>query len=207
MNIKALSLGLLGTNCYILDLDDQALIVDPGGDSHFIIDYLETQSLTPIAILLTHAHFDHIGAVDDICQYFNVPVYIHEQEGDWLIDPSLNGSEWFQLGQIAASKPADHYFVEGSQQIGPFRFEVMHTPGHSPGSVSFWFEDDRTIIAGDTLFQLGIGRTDLPFGDHETLINVIKSKLFTLPDETVVYPGHGPKTTIGVEKVNNPFLT
>ncbi|NIK13392.1 MBL fold metallo-hydrolase [Alkalibacillus almallahensis] len=206
MNIKSLSLGIIGTNCYILAQEEQALIIDPGGDAHEIINYINHYDLQPQAILLTHAHFDHIGAVDEVRDYFGLNVYIHENERDWLVDPALNGSEWFTLGHIAASKRADGYLNEGSCSIGSFSFQILHTLGHSPGSVSFWFEQESVLIAGDTLFQLGIGRTDLPFGNHDELIHSINTKLLTLPDETTAYPGHGPQTTIGVEKMNNPFL-
>ncbi|MGM8214111.1 MBL fold metallo-hydrolase [Bacillaceae bacterium W0354] len=205
-NIHSLSLGLLGTNCYILEKEKQALIIDPGGDYDDLKEYLNNNQLNPIAILLTHAHFDHIGAVEQLRTEYRIEVYMHEQEKEWLINPELNGSSRFMVGQISAEKMPEHIIDEGPLNIGPFEFNVLHTPGHSPGSLSFYFPKDALIIAGDTLFERSIGRTDLPFGNHEQLILSIKKKLFTLPQETKVYPGHGPATTIEAERRFNPFL-
>ncbi len=206
MKINFFQLGVLGTNCYLLEKDKSAIIIDPGGDAHLLIDYLENHQLTLKAVLLTHAHFDHIGGVEELRNQTNAPVYIHEQEADWLTNPGLNGSERFQVGTIRTSEPADNLIEPGSMTIGEFEFEVLHTPGHSPGSVSFWFEHEQVVFGGDTLFNGGIGRTDLPFGEHETLIRSIKDKLFVLGDSTTVFPGHGPQTSVGHEKDTNPFL-
>ncbi|MRG86584.1 MBL fold metallo-hydrolase [Salinibacillus xinjiangensis] len=206
MEVKQLSLGPLGTNCYILHDKKQAMIVDPGGDAERLKSYIREEGLKPIAILLTHAHFDHIGAVEDISKEHNLEVYLHREEHQWLKDPMLNGSKLFGVTAPITTSEADHELNEGSLTIANWTFEVFHTPGHSPGSVSFVFENDGFVIAGDTLFQGGIGRTDLPNGNHNQLINSITQKLFTLDDETIVYPGHGPETTVGFEKQNNPFF-
>ncbi|WP_027963435.1 MBL fold metallo-hydrolase [Halalkalibacillus halophilus] len=205
MNIYTYPLGLLGTNCYLIEENGAVIIVDPGGEASEVIRFIEERSFQVEAILLTHAHFDHIGGVDQVRGHFNVPVYIHAEEADWLTTPELNGSKKFQVGEVKTSVGADHYIQEGKTSIGQFSFEVLYTPGHSPGSISFFFENNSTLIAGDTLFQGGIGRTDLPFGDHHTLISSIKTKIMNLPEDTQVYPGHGPKTSVQKE-VNNPFL-
>lgn len=205
MQIHTLPLGPLGTNCYIVHNQSEALIFDPGGDSHTLINFLTENSLNPISILLTHGHFDHIGAVQDFRTYYNIPVYIHESEADWLTDGNLNGSLYFQMGEISC-KPADHFLKEGTQQIGDFTFEVRHVPGHSPGGLAFIFHEDKLVIGGDSLFYQGIGRTDLPGGNQDVLLNSIHTKLFTIENSYTVYPGHGPKTTIENEKYNNPFL-
>lgn|SRR5699024_3799223 len=206
MKVKTFSLGPLGTNCYILSKDHACLIVDPGGDSNIIKDYITTNALTPSAILLTHAHFDHIGAVDDIRKEYNLDVYLHASEKEWLEDASLNRSDIFMgVANGYTTEAPDVLLVEGELQIDTFSMKVVHTPGHSPGSVTFIFEDEKCIVSGDVLFQRGIGRTDLPEGSMEQLAESIVSKLYTLDDHYDVYPGHGPATNIGDEKRMNPF--
>ncbi|WP_182199565.1 MBL fold metallo-hydrolase [Paraliobacillus salinarum] len=205
MNIKGLSLGQLGTNGYIVHDNGRGLMIDPGGDVEIINHWLKKNDVKLSAILLTHAHFDHIGAVDELRDIYDIPVYVHELEKDWLSSPDLNGSGLFPVDNVSC-RPADYYFDEGPMEIGSFRFNVLYTPGHSPGGVSFVFEDKSSVIAGDCLFQNGIGRTDLPGGDHATLIDSIKYKLFSLADDYTVFPGHGPATTLAQEKKTNPFL-
>ncbi|KHE73066.1 hypothetical protein LD39_01260 [Halobacillus sp. BBL2006] len=196
----------MATNCYVVYENKQALVIDPGGDFNKLESYLEDRELDVKAILLTHAHFDHIGAVDEVRDAYNAPLYLHEAEADWLTDPSKNGSGLFQLGEIKA-RPADHFLKLGQTEICGFSFEVRHTPGHSPGSVSFVFRNQRFTIAGDTLFQRGIGRTDLPGGSREQLETSIQDQLFSLRNDMRIYPGHGMPTTIEEEKRENPFFT
>lgn len=205
MEIISLALGPIGTNCYILIQDKEALIIDPGAESKKIIDKLTERKVAPKAIILTHAHFDHIGAVEDLRTFYNIDVYLHENEKAWLEDPSLNRSSAF-IGNEVITKQAEHGFSEGELRISSFTFEVRHTPGHSPGSVSFVFPNQKTVFGGDVLFFGGIGRTDLPGGDMSQLEKSIRNKFYTLDDDYVVYPGHGPKTTIQHEKWNNPFV-
>lgn len=204
MKFDSLALGQLSTNSYIISNDDQALIIDPGADADKIHHFLTTNHLIPIAILLTHAHFDHIGAVDDIRSHYHIPVYIHPDEQEWLMNPKLNSSSYFPLGEVKV-KPADHLFKIGNMSLGDFQFEVIHTPGHSPGGVSFIFAEQRTIVSGDCLFREGIGRTDLIGGDQAALISSIH-ELYKLPNDYRVLSGHGPETTIGYEKIRNPFV-
>lgn len=206
MKIHGMSLGQLGTNCYVIYKERQAIIIDPGGDSDILKEWLQKKELAPTAILLTHAHFDHIGAVESIREYYRIPVYLHEAEEDWMGEPELNGSALFPVGNISC-QPADHLITSGKMQIADFSFEVVHTPGHSPGGVSFIFSEDKIVISGDCLFQNGIGRTDLPGGNSEQLIRSIKDKLLTLDGQFTVYPGHGPITTIEEERMNNPFIS
>jgi len=205
MNIQGMSLGPLGANCYIVFKGKEALIIDPGSEPQAIANAIDQLELKPQAILLTHAHFDHIGAVDEIRKRYQIDVYIHEDEKDWLQDSGLNRSRLF-TGEDIVTCPAEHHLHEGKMELGSFSLEVLHTPGHSPGSVSFVFHDDEKVISGDALFFQGIGRTDLPGGDREVLENSIKNHLYQLPDTYTVYPGHGPNTTIGSEKQNNPFV-
>lgn len=206
MKVKRLSLGVLGTNCYIISKDNKALIVDPSGEATVIESYLEKNKLTLEAIFLTHAHFDHIGAVDDIRSKYAIDVYLHEAEKDWLEDGNLNRSKihFGEQGKIISAHP-EHYLPDGKYELGNFSFEVMHTPGHSPGSVTFVFHDEKFIVSGDVLFQSGIGRTDLPGGSMGELAKSITEKLYTLPDDFIVYPGHGDATNIHTEKSTNPY--
>ncbi|UOY94011.1 MBL fold metallo-hydrolase [Ectobacillus sp. JY-23] len=207
MKWRQLPLGPLQTNAYILHNEQgQCIVFDPGSEGKRLITYLRKHHLHPLAILLTHAHFDHIGAVDEVRNAFSIPVYVHEAEQDWLADTTLNGSSYFGQGSITA-KAADCVITEESTlQIGDFTFEVLETPGHSPGSVSYYCKEAGVVFSGDVLFQMSIGRTDLRGGSFHELVLSIEEKLFTLPDDTVVMCGHGPETTIGFEKEHNPFL-
>lgn len=208
MNWKQIPVGPLQENCYVIWNDEkQGLIVDPGSEGERIIQFVRDLGVAPVAILLTHAHFDHIGAVDTVRDEFKIPVYIHKNEQDWLEDPTKNGSARFPLGQISARKAEQ--IIDGEQilSIGSFQIEIFETPGHSPGSISFYFKNGDVVFSGDALFQGSIGRTDLPFGNYEQLIESIHKKLLILPEQTVVCSGHGPETTIENEMSSNPFLS
>lgn len=201
-----MSLGELGTNCYILYVNQNALIIDPGGEADKVISWLEAESIKPKAILLTHAHFDHIGAVHTLRTHYNIDVYLHAEEADWLGDPELNRSTGF-LREEVRTDPPNHLLKAEHMHLDGFEFDVIHTPGHSPGSVSFVFADHGFVVSGDVLFQRGIGRTDLPGGDLSVLVDSVRNKLYKLEDTVTVYPGHGPKTKIGDEKRLNPFVS
>lgn len=205
MKLKGMSLGPLGTNCYIVSHNDDAIIIDPGGEPEMVVSYLKEKEFTPQAILLTHAHFDHIGGVEELRNRYNIAVYLHEKEATWLSNPALNGSSLFMGKEIIAENP-DYYLNPGTLNIESITLQMIHTPGHSPGSMSFIFHDPYFVIGGDVLFNRGIGRTDLPGGDIKVLENSIRNGLYTIPDYYMIYPGHGPKTTIGEEKQHNPFF-
>ncbi|MEN2464976.1 MBL fold metallo-hydrolase [Ornithinibacillus sp. FSL M8-0202] len=205
MEIKQFQLGPLGTNCYLVHNTEQVIIIDPGGDGKRLMNWLTENNLEPIAILLTHAHFDHIGAVELLRTHYNIKVYMHKEEATWLEDPSLNRSLAFIGEEIITSAP-DVLLGPGNFSIGPFEFDVLYTPGHSPGSISFLLQAEKVIFSGDVLFNRGIGRTDLPGGDFATLQDTIWNTLYTLTNDITVYPGHGPTTTIGEEKRYNPFI-
>jgi len=195
-------------NTYYIYNEENLLIVDPGSDLSTILAKIEQTGKTPKAILLTHAHFDHIMSVDALREQFpGIPVYVSAKEADWLIDPMLNLSKLGGQGDAAnvSIQPAD-YFFEANQtlEIGGMSFKVVETPGHSIGGVSFIF--DEFVITGDALFKDSIGRWDLPTGNQAQLIEGIKKGLLTLSSSLKVYPGHGPVTTIGAEKMYNPFV-
>ena len=208
LKVSSYPLGPIQTNCYIIKNETgQCLIIDPGEEGKRIIRKIEKTGLTPLAILLTHAHFDHIGAVDIVRDKFKVPVYIHEIENDWLANPVLNGSSKYPGLPLVKNRLADHLLNEdGTIEVGPFKFEIRHTPGHSPGSVSYIFKESGFAIVGDTLFNGGVGRTDLPGGNTQILLASIHDKILSLDDDFVIYPGHGSATTPGHEKDSNPYL-
>jgi glyoxylase-like metal-dependent hydrolase (beta-lactamase superfamily II) len=206
LKIETFNLGPLQTNAYLLqgDKENTAIIIDPGSNPGALIRRIENMDIE--AIVLTHAHFDHIAGVDQIRKLKKCPVYLHPLESEWLTTPKLNGSlMWPDVTEPIATQTAEYDLQEGQTitLVGE-KFKVYHTPGHSPGSVSLLC--GNYLFGGDVLFRLGVGRTDLPGGREADLYNSIRGKLFKLADEVVVYPGHGPKTTIGYEKANNPYI-
>lgn len=208
LKITTYPLGPIQTNCYMIEDEERnCLIIDPGEEGIKIVKEIERRGGAPLAILLTHGHFDHIGAVDVVRNHFKIPVYIHESERNTLIDPEQNGSTRYPGLPLVRNEKADHLITEeGKMNIGPFTFEVRHTPGHSPGSLSFIFHEDQFAVVGDTLFRESVGRTDLPGGHTETLLSSIHNKLLTLEETFTIYPGHGMPTTTQHEKARNPFL-
>jgi glyoxylase-like metal-dependent hydrolase (beta-lactamase superfamily II) len=208
MKWSQVPLGVFQTNCYIIEKENgDCLIFDPGSEGKKLINWLTKRNLKPTAILLTHAHFDHIGAVDVVRDFYQIPVYLHEEEEEWLGNPQLNGSKFFKMQEPLRVKPADYILKrEEAFKLGDFEFFVYETPGHSPGSVSFYFEKEGFVVSGDALFKSSIGRTDLPGGNQSQLLKSIHEKLLFLPEETLVLSGHGPVTTIGEEMDHNPYL-
>ncbi|MDF2722697.1 MAG: metallo-beta-lactamase domain protein [Paenibacillus sp.] len=206
LHIESFELGPLQTNAYLLSNAERTkgFVIDPGMNPKPLFKRIEQMDIE--AIVLTHAHFDHIGGVDELRKWKRCPVYIHDAEASWLSDPKKNGSaKWPELGGPIVTDPAEYALDDGQQLtlLGE-TFRVFHTPGHSPGSVSLLYGD--RLFSGDVLFRLSVGRTDLTGGSERQLLESIHGTLFDLPDHVRVYPGHGKSTTIGFEKQNNPYV-
>ena len=207
IEILQLPLGPLQTNCYILACEETlaAAVIDPGWNGRSIVATVEERGWEITHILLTHAHFDHVGGLAELKAEVNAPIYIHPDAISMLQQATMSAA-FFQL-TIPAPPAPDKMLAEGDViRVGNVTLEVLHTPGHAPGHVSFYLPDHRVIFDWDVLFQHSIGRTDLPGGDMNLLLSMIRTKLMTLPDETHVLSGHGPATTIGAERKHNPFL-
>ena len=203
--IECKVIGPLATNAYIVSCPEtrKAIIVDPGGDPHVISAYIKERDLEPIEIISTHGHSDHIAGVAALKKEYGIGFALHEADRE-MVPLSVREAPYWGMGSIEGPE-IDRILAEGDKiEIGNVRGNVLHTPGHSPGGISLLF--DGFVIVGDTLFYRSIGRTDLHGGSMETLLDSIRSKLFILPDETIAYCGHGPATTIGEEKRENPFL-
>lgn len=205
MRIKPFVLSEFEVNNYLLIEGKNAVLIDAGFKSEKIETYLIQNRIHLQAILLTHTHLDHIGGLESIRRRFNAPVYVHKKESRWLGDSQLNGSDAFPyFGQVIC-QPADIIIEnDGLLDIGDFHFNLFYTPGHTPGGISYLIND--WLFTGDTLFYRSIGRTDLYGGDQFQLLETIQKKIFSLPDDIAVFPGHGKETTIGDEKKLNPFL-
>jgi glyoxylase-like metal-dependent hydrolase (beta-lactamase superfamily II) len=204
--LHALTLGPVQTNCYIVGDDESktAVVIDPGWSAERILAVLNPHHWQVKYILLTHAHFDHIGAAADLAEATRAPLAVHPLELPLL--RANGGATAFGLPMRQCPEP--DILLEPGQviEVGALRFEVLFVPGHTVGHVAFYEKQAKAVFSGDVLFQSGIGRTDFPGGNYNTLMHSIKLVLFTLPDDTTVYSGHGPATTIGEEKRDNPFV-
>ena len=178
-------------------------MIDPGGDADQILALLNELNLTVVAIIHTHAHLDHILAAGEIKKATGAPIFLHESD-QFLWDMVEQQCAMFGVPSVSLPDP-DHY-LHDDQALDCCGGVAIHTPGHTPGSISFWFEQYKTLIAGDTLFLGSIGRTDLPGGNFDQIVTSIKERIYSLDDEAVVVTGHGPNTTIGNEKVTNGFV-
>lgn len=195
----------MSTNCYLLYRTDtnQALIIDPADKAEEIIRQLKLLSLVPEAILLTHGHFDHIGAVQALKETYQIPVYAHEAEQELLENAQYNLSAMFQGANTIRLDEmlSDRQILKAAG----FTLQVLHTPGHTAGSVCYYLEKEKLLFSGDTIFAGSVGRTDFPTGNMSTLLNSVKEVILKLPDDVEIYPGHGEQTNVGYEKTHNPF--
>jgi hydroxyacylglutathione hydrolase len=203
MIIKRIPTGMFGSNCYIVGLNGEGVIIDPGTSSKEVREIVGSLGITIKYIIITHSHIDHICSVDEVKLFTGAKVAVHEADAVGLADEVLNGSAMFS--EAKAFNPADILLKDGDVlEVGGLKLEIIHTPGHSPGGICVKAENN--LFTGDTLFKRSIGRTDLGNGNYKDIINSIKSKLLLLDDSTVVYPGHGTYTDIGSERKHNPFL-
>jgi hydroxyacylglutathione hydrolase len=204
--IATLPVGMIQTNCYLVGCEEtrEGVVIDPGGHPQRILAEVERHGLTIKYVLNTHAHFDHTDANKAIVEATGAPLALHPLERPLL--QASGGAALFGL-QADPSPPPELELHDGDElEVGTLRFQVFHTPGHTPGHVCFYESAEGVLFDGDVLFYRGIGRTDLPGGSWQQLMGSIQRVLFALPDETVVYSGHGPATTIGDEKQHNPWL-
>lgn len=204
--VVCLTTGAFQENGFIVadDASREAVVVDPGEDAEMFLERIEADGLTLRAVWLTHAHLDHILGVATVVDRTGVPVYLHPADRA-LYDAAANQGAWFGIPVDAPPPPQYELQAGDVLSIGRYRFAVRHVPGHSPGSVAFI--GHGTAFVGDALFAGSVGRVDLPGGDAATLLASIRRELMVLPDETIVYSGHGPETTVGRERSSNPFLT
>ena len=207
MICEILVVGPLAVNCIILgcEVTREGVVVDAGGDADLIIAEIERLRLNIGQIINTHGHFDHVGANLKVMERFSASLLIHEADASMLEQAAVVAKAYGIRGD---NSPKPDAFLHDGMEIsfGTCRMKVLHTPGHTRGGCCLYLEAEKTVITGDTLFADSIGRTDLPGGSHEQLLASIKSRLFTLPDDVVAYPGHGPETTIGHEKRSNPYF-
>ncbi len=207
MILKTLVVGPFGTNCYVVgsETGGPGLIIDPGADARQILTAVNDSRLKIFLIVITHAHIDHIGALSQVKEATGADYAIHENEAKGGMGMFSRMFSSMTGGSFSPPPKPERLLKDGdSIDVGNLKFKVLYTPGHSPGGISLYGQG--VLFSGDTLFNYGIGRTDFPGSSFEQIMNSIKNKLFVLPDETIVYPGHGPATTIGEEKRGNPFL-
>lgn len=220
MLIETLAVGPMMANCYVVagEGSPEAVVIDPGADARDILETIRSHGLRVSAIINTHGHADHIGANSQVKQETGAPLLAHRAEASMLTEPTMNLSTW--AGLPIYGPPADRLLDDGEEiRVGTLLLTVLHTPGHTRGGICLVARDDSAnpacttgrcqgpyVFSGDTLFAGSVGRTDFPGGSFADLVQSIKEKLLVLDDDTEVYPGHGPATTIGEERASNPFL-
>jgi hydroxyacylglutathione hydrolase len=207
MDVRMFTVGPIQENCFLFRRDgsDRALIVDPGEEADRLLGAIDELGVTLDGILLTHTHFDHVGAVAPLARATGAEVWVPELEKGVLADIS-SYVPWPEFGPFE-SWDAEHTLNGGERlELAGFEIDVLFTPGHSPGHVTFYVPDEQAVFSGDVLFQGSVGRTDLPGGDPRVLMETLQTLAATLPDETTVHPGHMGITTIGAERATNPFL-
>ena len=208
MILKELVVGPFGSNCFIVGSEKtkEGMVIDPGANGDSIVNTARGLGLSVVLIVATHNHVDHVGALGQVKEATGADYAVHELDVEGVSPAVFSRMMGVVLGGSLKSPPKpDRMLRDGDViDIGDLKFTVLHTPGHTRGGISLL--GDGVVFSGDTLFNYGIGRTDLSGGDYATLINSIMTKLMTLPDDTIVHPGHGPSTTIGAERKRNPFL-
>lgn len=209
MVLESYTVGPFSQNTYLITYNGKGLLIDPGFyDPTEYLQFtrdLKENEIELLAVVLTHAHVDHVFGLDKVLSDFTVPVYLNHSDL-YLWNNFANQAAMFGVRTAGFDFIPESLPEVNGMELGPFKFDVLYTPGHSPDHVSLYFKDENLLISGDVLFNQSIGRTDLYKGDFDTLAESIREKLYPLPENTEVWPGHGPKTTIGYEKVNNGFV-
>jgi glyoxylase-like metal-dependent hydrolase (beta-lactamase superfamily II) len=206
MLVHTLTLGPFETNCYMVhrEGDARALVIDPGEDVDAILDFLDRKKLQVVGYPVTHGHVDHVSGLARMFTARPAPIGMHPKDQSWAFKPINNMLPFYETPE--APGKIERNYAEGQVwEDAGLKYRILETPGHAPGAVGLYFEDEGVLFPGDTLFQGSVGRTDLLGGDMDQLMKSLP-RLMELPDKTIVYPGHGPKTTIGIERKTNPFL-
>jgi glyoxylase-like metal-dependent hydrolase (beta-lactamase superfamily II) len=207
MILEMLTVGPFQENCYVIGDQESRIgaLIDPGDEAARIAMAVEETGLDIGSIIVTHAHIDHVGAVAALTEEYACPVLMHAEA-----EPALEAlpTQAMMMGIRFGKVPEIDRYLEGEEvvEVGDLRLRSLYTPGHAPGHLAFYLQDEGLVLSGDALFAGSVGRVDLPGGSMEVLMQSIEERLLTLPNETVVYPGHGPRTTIGNERTSNPFL-
>ncbi len=207
LKIETYVLGPVMTNCYFAINEDtkETILIDPADKADVLIQKINKETLKPVAVLLTHGHFDHILAASEIAANFHIPIYASKEEKELLETPSLNLS--VSLGKNISLTPTTLLNDKDIIKLAGTDVNVIHTPGHTSGGICYLFKESKILFSGDTLFEGTVGRADLPTGNLNTLLDSVNRKLMTLPDDTTVFPGHGESTTIGHERNTNPYVS
>ncbi len=206
MKVEKFVTGIISTNCYLVINEDtkQAVVIDPAACPSYLMSHIKSEGLKIEAILLTHGHFDHIMGIDGFLSEFDVPVYVHEEDADAMEDPVLNQSATYTSGYTFGK--ARYLRDRQTLELAGYTFQVIHTPGHTKGGCCYYVASEGVLFSGDTLFQNSVGRTDFVNSSTSDLVHSVREKLFLLPDDTMVYPGHMGETKIGHEKKYNPYV-
>ena len=206
MKVEKFVTGIISTNCYLAINEEtkQAVVIDPAACPSYLMSHIKSEGLKVEAILLTHGHFDHIMGIDGFLSEFDVPVYVHEDDADAMEDPVLNQSSTYTSGYRFGK--ARYLRDRQTLELAGYTFQVIHTPGHTKGGCCYYVASEDVLFSGDTLFQNSVGRTDFVNSSTSDLVHSVREKLFLLPDDTIVYPGHMGETKIGHEKKYNPYV-
>lgn len=206
MKVEKFVTGIISTNCYLVINEDtkQAVVIDPAACPSYLMSHIKSEGLKIEAILLTHGHFDHMMGIDGFLSEFDVPVYVHEEDADAMEDPVLNQSSTYTSGYTFGK--ARYLRDRQTLELAGYTFQVIHTPGHTKGGCCYYVASEGVLFSGDTLFQNSVGRTDFVNSSTSDLVHSVREKLFLLPDDTMVYPGHMGETKIGHEKKYNPYV-